>query len=128
MTFRNTLLSSFTALALLGGGLTTTLIAPQAAYAQQTGSKAIVDKAIQDGIVGETASGYLALTSGSADVKIMNAMNEINSGRKDVYTRLAREQNVQIEVVAALTGEKQLAKAEVGTKVLTKEGRWVTVK
>jgi uncharacterized protein YdbL (DUF1318 family) len=70
----------------------------------------------------------LALVNGTASSDITNAMNEINAGRKSVYTRLARDQNVQIEIVAALTGEKQLAKAAAGSKVMNKQGMWVTVR
>ncbi len=103
-------------------------VAAEPAYAQSTSAKAIVDQAISDGIVGETAAGYLALAEGSASPEIVNAMNEVNGGRKTVYTRLAREQNVQIAVIAALTGEKQLAKAKPGEKIMTKEGRWITVR
>ncbi len=117
------------ALALLGGAVTmTTAFSAHTAQAQSYSPKSIVDNAIANGIVGETASGYLALTSGTASADILNAMNEINAGRKSVYTQLARQQNVQIEVVAALTGEKQIAKAAPGTKVMTKEGRWITVR
>ena len=101
----------------------------ETAMARVSGAKAIVDTAIRDGIVGETASGYLALANSSAaSSQIIAAMNEINIGRKVVYTRLAEQQNVQIEVVAALTGEKQLAGSARGTKIMNKQGMWVTVR
>ena len=117
------------ATAILGGTLTAASITAGETIAAQTSSpKAIVDAAIAKGIVGETASGYLALVSGAATPEILNAMNEINAGRKSVYTRLARQQNVQIEVVAALTGEKQLAKAAPGTMIMTKQGTWIKVR
>ena len=129
MTIRSLTYSIFAAVALSLGGAAALLAAPAVpAHAQTSSAKSIVDKAITDGIVGETASGYLALAQGSAAPEIVNAMNEVNSGRKTVYTRLAREQNIQIAVVAALTGEKQLAKARPGEKIMTKEGRWITVK
>lgn len=99
-------------------------LAPDAAA--QSSAKSIVDTAIANGIVGETASGYLALVSDSASQSVVNAMNEINIGRKSIYTRLAREQNVAVEIVAALTGEKQIAKASLGTKYMNNQGQWVT--
>jgi len=111
---------------LFAGGMTMAVMAVPVAAQAQVSAKAVVDKAIADGIVGETAAGYLALVNGSASPAVTNAMNEINIGRKSVYTRRAREQGVSIEVLAALTGEKQLAKAKPGTKVLTQQG-WVTV-
>lgn len=129
MKLSSIILSAFTALAFMGAFTTTaTLINGQNAQAQTRTAKMIVDAAITEGIVGETASGYLALVNGTASPEITNAMNEINIGRKTVYTRLARAQNVQVEIVAALTGEKQLAGAAPGTKVLTKAGRWITVR
>ena len=92
----------------------------------QSSAKSIVDSAIANGLIGETASGYLALVSGSASQSVVNAMNEINIGRKSLYTRLAREQNVAVEIVADLTGEKQIAKATLGSKYMNSQGQWVT--
>lgn len=117
------------AIAMMGASAWTAVqvFAPQIATAQTASAKSIVDQAKREGIVGETAAGYLALVSGAADQRVVDAMNEVNIGRKTVYTRLAREQNVQVDVVAAVTGEKQLARAPKGAKVLTKQGRWVTV-
>ena len=128
MKMKTILLSSLAAFTVMGTGVfTANLVSGDMAYAQSASAKATVDDAIADGTVGETAAGYLALTGSSASASVTNAMNEVNIGRKTVYTRLAREQNVQIEVVAALTGEKQLAKAEAGTKIMNKQGKWVTV-
>jgi len=125
MKHMKTLLAGFATLGLLGGVAMVTTINAPIAVAQSSSAKAIVDTAIQNGVVGETAAGYLALVTGSASQDVTNAMNEINAGRKTVYTRLAREQNVSVEVVAALTGEKQIAKQR-GGKVLTKDGRWMS--
>ena len=109
------------ALAVLGGAVVLTTGSTTPAYAQSS-AKAVVDQAISAGKVGETISGYLAEVPGaSLSAGERNAMNEINIGRKSVYTRLAREQNVSVEVVAALTGEKQIAKQRSG-KVMTETG------
>ena len=98
------------------------------ALAQASAAKVVVDNAKREGLIGETAAGYLAVVGRQPDAEIVNAMNEINIGRKAVYTRLARAQNVQVEVVAALTGEKQIASAARGEKVLDKTGSWKTVR
>jgi len=92
----------------------------------QSSAKSVVDSAIAQGVLGETASGYLALVSGSASQSVVDAMNEVNIGRKSLYTRLAREQSVAVEVVAALTGEKQIAKTALGAKYMNNKGQWVT--
>jgi uncharacterized protein YdbL (DUF1318 family) len=93
------------------------------AQAQTQSAKALVDRAIAEGKVGETAAGYLAAVNGQAlDRATEAAMNEVNIGRKSVYTRLARDQGVKPEVVAALTGEKQIANAARGEYVMTATG------
>lgn len=128
MKMKTILLSGLAIFAVAGTGLTAVNIATgETASAQATTAKAIVDRAIAAGSVGETAAGYLALTGDSAAPEVVNAMNEVNAGRKSVYTRLARQQNVQVDVVAALTGEKQIANSAPGTKILNKQGKWVTV-
>lgn len=122
MKYLKTTLAGFAAFAILGGAaiLTTGSAAP--AFAQASSAKAVVEQAKNSGKIGETISGYLDVVPGaSLSSAEQNAMNEINIGRKSVYTRLAREQNVSVEVVAALTGEKQIAKQRSG-KVMTETG------
>jgi len=127
MKYMKTIIAGAAAFALMGGAaILTTASTATNAYAQSSGAKATVDGAIGAGKIGETVSGYLATVPGaSLSSAETNAMNEINAGRKSVYTRLAREQNVSVDVVAALTGEKQIAKQRSG-KVMTETG-WKTV-
>lgn len=110
---------------LLSAGVMTVSTFNAAPAAAQNNAKVIVDGAIAQGVVGETAGGYLMVVSG-ASPEIANAVREINIGRKTVYTRLAREQNVSVDVIAALTGEKQIAKSPQGSKIMTPDGRWMT--
>ena len=127
MRFKKIIASALSApMLIVGSAVFMTAATPMTASAQSS-AKAVIDQAKSTGTVGETASGYLALINRSADSAVVNAMNEINIGRKTVYTKIARAQGVSVEVVAALTGEKQLAKAKPGSKVMTAEGRWVTV-
>lgn len=112
-------------LALGAGAIVTTAVLPVSAQAQS--AKATVDSAKSQGLVGEAVDGYLyAVPGASVPGNVRAAMEEINIGRKAVYTRLAREQNVSVAVVAALTGEQQVAKARPGEKVLLKDGNWTT--
>ena len=120
------LLKPIAAAALLAtAGLTFTTLVASPAVAQSAGAKATVDKAKAEGVIGETVGGYLAVVGGAnATAAQRAAMDEINIGRKAVYTDLARQQNVAVEVVAKLTGEKQVAKAPPGQKVLLENGTW----
>lgn len=108
---------------LAGGAVALHTTGTNVAEARQS-AKSIVDAAKTRGEVGEQIDGYLGVVSGSASADVRAAVNEINIGRKQVYTRLAREQNVRIEVVARLTGEKQIAKATSGEFVLGEDGQW----
>lgn len=128
MTLKKIIFTAISAVALIAGGsLAVATFSGSSATAQAQSAKSIVDGAIAKGVIGETAAGYLAETgSGSVSAAESAAMNEVNIGRKSVYTRLAREQNVQVDVVAAITGEKQIAKAPRGTKVMDKSGAWRT--
>lgn len=107
---------------LTGGALALQTTGDNVAVAQ-TNAKSVVDAAKSRSEVGERIDGYLAVVTGtSAEVKA--AVDEINIGRKQVYTRLAREQNVKIEIVAKLTGEKQLAKAAPGEMIMGEDAVW----
>jgi len=129
MSMKTIFVSAFGALVLVGGAyLAVPYLAPTA-LAQTADAKRIVDEAKTANLIGETISGYLAAVN-SAEVPrdVLNAMNEINIRRKNLYTKLAREQNVQIEVVAALTGEKVIANANRGEMVMNKDGIWTQVR
>jgi uncharacterized protein YdbL (DUF1318 family) len=65
-----------------------------AAWADAAGSKAIVDAAKTQGIVGEQGDGFLGLVTGSADSAVAAAVAEINSGRAAVYKDAAARSGV----------------------------------
>ena len=128
MTLKNKILSTFSAIALIAGGFVAfTTLSSTPAVAQSQSAKSVIDGAKAKGVIGETIAGYLAETgSGSISAAERAAMNEINIGRKSIYTRKARAENLQVEVVAAVFGEKQIAKAKSGEKVMDSSGAWRT--
>ncbi len=121
-----TLLGGFAALSLLAGGtLLMTSAGENVAHAQTSSTKATVDSAKARGEIGEQVDGYLGVVDGaSPSSSVRNAMAEINIARKSVYSRVADQQNVQVNVVAALTGEKQIKKASSGEFVKDARGSW----
>ena len=122
------LFKTLTAAAMLAGAglVATTALAPSPAHAQ-AGAKQVVDQAKSQGVIGETIGGYLAVVAGeNPSAEQRAAMNEINIGRKTVYTNLARQQNVSVDEVARLTGEQQVDKAPPGQKVLLSNGAWTS--
>jgi len=128
MTLKKTVFTAISALALLAGGtLVAATFGSTEATAQAQSAKSIITNAKSKGVIGETVAGYLAETgSGSLSAAERAAMNEINIGRKSIYTKKARAENLQVEVVAAVFGEKQLAKAKSGEKIMDSSGAWRT--
>ena len=118
-------ISAVLAFALIGGAAVIPGSFVPSAYAQSS-AKTTIDQAKNDGLVGERIDGYLGLVSASAPADVQAAMNEINIRRKSLYTKLARAQNVSIEVVAALSGEKLTSKAKPGQKIMLADGVWQT--
>ena len=115
----------FGASLVLGGiAMSPALSAP--AFAQTVSAKSIVDNAKSKGLVGERIDGYLGLVMGSVSPEIQSAVNEINIRRKSLFTKLAREQGVEIAVISRLTGEKLIAKASAGEKIMGDDGVWRT--
>jgi len=96
------------------------------AQTQSQISKDVVDDAKAKGLIGETVGGYLAVVDNSADRSVIDAMYDINIRRKSLYTKKAREQNVDVEEIAALTGEKVVENASSGEMVMYSDGQWVT--
>lgn len=127
-TMIKTLLSGVAGLAVLGVGVATLpVVMPSSlvSAAHAADSKSVVTAAKARGEVGERADGYLGVV-GSASNDVVAAVDDINIQRKSVYTRLASQQNVSVSVVAALSGEKLLAKAKPGEKIMTSSGNWTT--
>ena len=120
------LIAGFTALALLAGGAVAMhSLDLNTAHAQTKSAKAAVDAAKAAGQVGEQIDGYLGVVDGvsvSADIKA--AVQEINIGRKAVYTNKARASNVRTEDVAGISGEKLVNRAPSGQMVKGTAGSW----
>jgi len=119
-------LGGFAALSLLAGGaLMISNSGESVAHAQTSSAKSTVDSAKARGEIGEQIDGYLGVVDGASPTSaVRNAMSEINIARKSVYSQLAQQQNVQVNVVAALTGEKQIKKAKSGEFVKDATGSW----
>lgn len=110
---------------LAGGAMTLHLTGGNIAAAQQASanSKQIVEAAKKRGEIGERIDGYLAaVTPLSPNVKA--AMDDINISRKVVYEKLAEAKGQSIRIVAQLTGESQIEKAEPGEYVQGADGQW----
>ena len=94
------------------------------AFADLASDKAAVDAAKAAGIVGEQADGYLGFVSGSGDAAITAAVNEINAGRRGVYTQTASKSGVTPDAAGQATGAQLIAKVPGGQFFKPLGGAW----
>ena len=75
------------------------------------------------GMVGETPSGYLAVVKNTADARTLVA--KINNARRNHYQSIASRNGTSLQVVEILAGKKAIAKAASGHYVKSASGSWV---
>lgn len=81
-----------------------------------------LQQAKTQGLVGETATGYLApVNAPTAEVTAL--VNDINSQRKAEYERIARQNSIAVKDVEALAAQKAINKTPAGQMVRT-NGQW----
>jgi uncharacterized protein len=72
------------------------------------------------GLVGETATGYLAAVKPSAEVNAL--VQDINSKRKAQYQKIAGKNKISLEAVEVRAGQKAIGKTPAGQYVNTGAG------
>lgn len=121
-------------ISLLGGAAmlaVTTMALPSVAPAfgvptaeARASSKAVVDAAKAQGIVGEQADGYLGLVTGTASADIRAAVNDINIQRKKAYTNMSRQKGESVDNVGKVFALDLIARAPSGQMVRDGNGVW----
>ncbi|MFT2091455.1 YdbL family protein [Paraglaciecola sp. 2405UD69-4] len=81
-----------------------------------------LDQAKQQGLVGEKSDGYLGVIVAKAEVQ--NLVTEINTKRKNVYSKLAAKNGITLQQVEKLAAEKAYNKTSSG-HYLWVDGKWV---
>ncbi len=92
------------------------LVLPVSAFAVS------LDDGKAQGMVGEQSDGYLGVVVDSADARALVA--EINAKRKAAYEQLAQANNLELNAVEALAGQKAIDKTAPGNYVRTAGGAW----
>ncbi|CAM3803414.1 YdbL family protein [Xenorhabdus thuongxuanensis] len=82
-----------------------------------------LNEAKQQGLVGETFSGYLAPIKNTQDAQ--SVVKKINSERQKKYAEIAAQNNMTTDQVAKIAGEKLVNRAASGEYVLGINGNWV---
>ncbi|EPF0143534.1 YdbL family protein [Enterobacter hormaechei] len=75
------------------------------------------------GRVGETLSGYLATVQ--HDAETLALVNRINAARTESYQQLADSNNLPVDEVAKMAGQKLVARAQPGEYVKGINGKWL---
>ncbi|WP_371975081.1 YdbL family protein [Lelliottia nimipressuralis] len=82
-----------------------------------------LNEARAQGLVGETLSGYIAPLR--QDKQTLALVNEINAARTESYQKLADSNNIPVDEVAKMAGQKLVARAQPGEYVKGINGKWL---
>lgn len=82
-----------------------------------------LDEAKTQGRLGETLSGYVAPVK--QDAQTLELVSRINNGRSEQYQQVAQANNITIDQVARMAGQKLVARAQPGEYVRGINGQWL---
>ena len=82
-----------------------------------------LNEARAQGRVGETLSGYLAPVK--LDPETLALVSRINAARTESYQKLADSNNLPVDEVAKMAGQKLVARAQPGEYVKGINGKWL---
>ncbi|PPI82498.1 DUF1318 domain-containing protein [Marinobacter maroccanus] len=85
-------------------------------------AKEKLDSVKQQGLVGETPTGYLDVVRAEGQAK--EVVEAINSARRDEYKRIAEKHNIPVTQVETVAGKKAIEKTPAGQWVQI-DGKWV---
>lgn len=81
-----------------------------------------LDAAKQQGLVGETPTGYLDVVK--AEGNASGIVDAINQARRDEYARIAQKHDIPVTQVETVAGKKALEKTPPGQFILV-DDKWV---
>ncbi|WP_368544898.1 YdbL family protein [Enterobacter soli] len=82
-----------------------------------------LSEARAQGRVGETLSGYIAPVR--QDAETLALVNQINAARTESYQKLADSNNLPVDDVAKMAGQKLVSRAQPGEYVKGINGKWL---
>ncbi|MEE2890947.1 MAG: YdbL family protein [Pseudomonadota bacterium] len=83
-----------------------------------------LDDAKVAGLVGESATGYLALVSPPGDAATRALIENINARRKARYREIAADNGIDLEAVEMLAGQKAIDRTPAGQFIRATSGAW----
>lgn len=84
-----------------------------------------IDDAKDQGLVGETKSGYISAVSGNPTADIKRFVADINAKRKAKYAAIAKKRGIPLKNVEQLAAKKAMEKTKRGNFVQNKAGKWI---
>lgn len=85
-------------------------------------AKSQLETAKQQGLVGETPTGYLEVVKAEGNAR--GIVEAINKARRDEYARIAEKHDIPVTQVETVAGKKALEKTPAGQYILV-DGEWV---
>lgn len=76
-----------------------------------------LDQAKSQGLVGEQVNGYLGVVASQPSAEVRALVQDINAKRRQAYQRIANDNGIALEQVAALAGKKAIEKTPRGQYV-----------
>ncbi|MES2607055.1 MAG: YdbL family protein [Pseudomonadota bacterium] len=83
-----------------------------------------LDEAKAQGLVGERIDGYVSAVVANPTAEVQQLVTTTNDGRRKVYADLAAKNNITVDAVALVSGEKLRASAGKGQFVQNAAGAW----
>jgi hypothetical protein len=84
-----------------------------------------IEQAKAEGIVGERVDGYLGFVAERVDQALVAEVEDNNIQRRNLYTQMAQQQGVSVEVVAQTAGAQQIARTPPGQWYKDETNSWV---
>lgn len=89
--------------------------------------KPVINEWKAEGVIGETASGYIAFIVENSDEAIRELVEEENTDRERVYTAIAKKESTTPELVGKLRAERIAHHAQTGDFLMNADGEWIQV-
>ena len=83
-----------------------------------------LDRAKDQGLVGEKADGYVGIVVEQTNSLVQAMVNQVNAKRRAAYEEIAKKNGTSVDVVAKLAGEKLIERASKGEWVTDADGVW----
>ena len=83
-----------------------------------------LERAKDQGLVGERADGYVGIVVAQTNSLVQAMVNQVNQKRRTAYEEIARKNGTSVDSVAVLAGEKLIERAPKGAWVTDAEGNW----